>query len=69
VGVTQQLLFEFSYARSPEAAFKKECKLYHDLPALGNYSHPARPRGTTWQCPRCDILDMVSSRTKIKRTT
>jgi hypothetical protein len=60
VGVTKQLLFKFSYARSPEAAFRKECKLYHGLTALGNYSHPTRPKGTDWQCPRCDIFDVPS---------
>ena len=60
VGVTKQLLFKFSYAKSPEAAFRRECKLYHNFPALANYSHPARPKGTDWQCPRCDIFDVGS---------
>lgn len=62
VGVMKKLLFKFSYARSPEAAFKKECKLYHDLPALVNCGHPTRPKGTIWQCPRCNVFEMVSAR-------
>lgn len=56
VNVTKQLHFKFSYAKSPEAAFEKECRLYHDLPVLGSYNHPIRPKGTNWQCPRCDIF-------------
>jgi len=69
VGITKQLLFKFSYARSSEAAFKKECKLYHGLHSLGNHSHPTRPKGITWRCPRCGIFDMVSARKEIERTT
>ena len=67
VGASENLFFKFSYATSPEAAFGKECRLYHDLYALSNYSHPTRPAGTNWQCPRCDIFDMVSARTKRKK--
>jgi len=55
---TKDLLFKFSYANSPEAAFEKQCKYYHDFDPPGNYSHPARPRGTTWRCPRCDIFGL-----------
>ena len=69
VAMTKQLLFKFSYANSPEAAFKKECKLYHGLSALGNHSHPTRPKGTTWRCPRCGIFDMVSAKKEIESTT
>ena len=43
--VTKQLFFKFNYAKSPETVFERECKLYHDLPALGNYSHPTLPKG------------------------
>jgi hypothetical protein len=55
-GKADQLLFKFSYANSPKAAFEKECKFYHDFHPPGNHSHPARPKGTNWRCPRCDIF-------------
>ena len=49
-------LFKFSYATSPKAAFEKECENYHDFKPPGNDSHPDRPEGATWRCPRCDIF-------------
>ena len=58
VDKTKQLLFKFSYATSPEAAFEKECKIYHGFHPPGNYGHPTRPKGTTWRCPRCDIFGL-----------
>lgn len=49
--------FKFGYCGSPKAAFEKECSLWHDFGGpdgrLDNEVHPARPRGTTWTCPRC----------------
>jgi len=66
LGVSENLLFKFSYARSPEAAFKKECKLYHGLYAPGNRDHPTRAEGTNWECPLCKF-DMVSARIKRKK--
>lgn len=43
-----------------KAAFEKECALYHDFGGpqgqLDNEVHPARPEGTDWQCPRCDVF-------------
>jgi len=52
--------FMFSYAKSPKAAFEKECKNYHDCGGkeiLDNERHPQRPDGTNWKCPMCDIFD------------
>jgi len=57
VGNTTRPLFKFSYATSPKAAFEKECENYHDFDPPGNNSHPDRPNGTNWSCPRCDIFD------------
>ena len=57
VGQTARPLFKFSYATSPKAAFEKECESYHDFSPPENDSHPARPAGTAWRCPRCDIFD------------
>ena len=56
VGKTRRPLFKFSYATSAKAAFEKECENYHDFSPPGNDSHPARPAGTTWRCPRCSIF-------------
>lgn len=52
--------FKYSYADSPKEAFKKECENYHDFgesEKLDNDSHPDRPDGTDWKCPKCDIFD------------
>lgn len=51
--------FKYSYATSPKAAFEKECQNYHDFgesAKLDNKYHPARPDGTNWKCPVCDIF-------------
>jgi hypothetical protein len=55
VGKTEAELFMFSYAVSRRVAFEKECKLYHALSPPGNDTHPERPAGVAWTCPRCDI--------------
>lgn len=52
--------FKYSYASSPKAAFEKECENYHDFgesAKLANSSHPDRPNGAGWECPRCTIFD------------
>ena len=50
------LLFKYDVFDSQRAAFEKECQLYHDFNPPGNPLHPDRPRGTTWDCPRCRIF-------------
>ena len=57
VGNTRRPLFKFSYATSAKAAFEKECNNYHDFDPPGNTSHPARPVGSNWKCPRCRKFD------------
>jgi|SRR5690554_2076317 len=52
--------FKYAYATSPKAAFTKECENYHDFGGkdkLDNKSHPDRPNGSGWKCPKCDIFD------------
>jgi hypothetical protein len=52
--------FKYCYATSPKAAFEKECHNYHDFggsKSLDNEIHPARPAGSDWKCPVCDIFD------------
>lgn len=45
--------FKAGYYPTAQAAFIKECELYHDFTGLHNKVHPARPAGTYWACPRC----------------
>lgn len=62
--------FKFDISDSPQAAFTKECQLYH---AFGgpqgriphNKNHPERPQGSTWLCPfLCGAFDSQVSTTK-----
>jgi len=46
--------FKFSYAKSPQEAFEKECRNFHDFggaEVLDNDIHPAVPAGTKLSCP------------------
>ena len=49
--------FEYEYYPSAEAAFEKECLLWHYFGGpeggLDNENHPTPPADTNWQCPRC----------------
>lgn len=47
--------FKYEYYSNARAAFEKECHLYHDFNPADNSIHPARPRGTTYTCPRCGL--------------
>lgn len=53
--IGSEALFKYGYFASSQAAFEKECELFHDIKPPGNRVHPGRPRGTTWRCPRCRI--------------
>jgi hypothetical protein len=60
--------FKFAYADSSEAAFIKECQLYH---AFGgkiphNENHPERSQGATWSCPRCAIFESTKPQSVVK---
>ncbi len=53
-------MFRFSYAKSPKAAFEKECQNYHDfgeIDKLDNKNHPQKPDNTNRKCPVCDIFN------------
>jgi hypothetical protein len=54
--IGSEALFKYGYFASSQAAFEKECELFHDIKPPGNRVHPDRPRGTTWRCPRCRIF-------------
>jgi hypothetical protein len=43
--------FQFDYFGSAQAAFEKECQLYHDFSPPDNLVHPARPQNSTLSCP------------------
>jgi len=47
--------FMYEYCSSAQAAFEKECALYHDFEPRDNPIHPQRPPGTQWKCPRCGL--------------
>jgi hypothetical protein len=49
-------LFKYGYLPSSEAAFLKECELFHDVSPPRTLVHPGRPKGTSRECPRCRIF-------------
>jgi len=49
-------LFKFGYFPTSRAAFERECELFHDIGPPRNRVHPDRPKGTTWECPRCQLF-------------
>jgi len=53
--IGSEAAFKYDYFPSSQAAFERECELFHDIRPPGNRVHPDRPRGTTWRCPRCRI--------------
>jgi len=46
-------MFKYAVMTSARDAFLQECALFHDLRPPSTIIHPARPRGTDWQCPHC----------------
>jgi len=48
--------FRYEQCSSPQAAFEKECSLYHDFEPHDNPIHPQRPPGMQWKCPRCKLF-------------
>jgi hypothetical protein len=48
--------FKFDTSETPEAAFIKECELYHAFRGLDGGNHPDRPQGAMWQCPKCNVF-------------
>jgi hypothetical protein len=54
--IGSDIMFKFSFFSSPRAAFEKECELFHDFKPPGNRIHPGRPKGASWECPRCRIF-------------
>jgi hypothetical protein len=49
-------LFKYGYTPTLQAAFERECELFHDVRPPRSLVHPGRPKGTNWECPRCRIF-------------
>jgi hypothetical protein len=45
--------FKFEYCSTSIEAFEVECLLYHAFDPPDNKTHPSRPRGSFFKCPRC----------------
>lgn len=45
--------FKFRHYAAAEAAFERECELFHQFMPVGNFLHPERPPGSNWKCPKC----------------
>lgn len=48
--------FKYEYHDSPEDAFSKECRLYHEFNPPSTIAHPARPLGSKWKCAHCKVF-------------
>lgn len=45
--------FFFGYYRTAQAAYEKECWLYHTFRPADNVVHPAKPKNSRSICPEC----------------
>ncbi len=45
--------FKYVLTATAREAFERECELFHALRPPSNFTHPDRPRGSDWRCPRC----------------
>jgi hypothetical protein len=61
VGKKNYTHFKASYFSTAQAAFEKECSVYHDFGGvksdLDNDIHPDRPAGQSFVCKDCYIFD------------
>jgi hypothetical protein len=46
-------MFKYAVLGNAREAFLEECVLFHELRPPSTIIHPARQRGTDWQCPHC----------------
>ena len=54
--IGSDVMFKFAFFGSAQAAFEKECELFHHFGPPGNRIHPGRRKGTRWECPCCRIF-------------
>lgn len=45
--------FKYGFFQNAEAAYRRECAMYHDFSPPGNSVHPARPKGSWLTCHIC----------------
>ena len=45
--------FKFVVVSTAQEAFDLECDLFHRFKPRGNFTHPDRPRGSSWKCDHC----------------
>lgn len=45
--------FKYAFYPTPDVAYQKECRLYHDFGTSANQVHPARPQGSAARCAVC----------------
>jgi hypothetical protein len=50
--------FKFVVTASAREAFDRECELFHKFRPPSNFTHPDRPRGSDWRCPRCFLFHL-----------
>ena len=53
--------FKYDHFTTKRAAFEKECRMFHDFggtKSLVNDVHPARPSGTSYDCPVSSCTDL-----------
>lgn len=53
--------FKYGHFQTVKAAFEHECKMFHDFGGtakLDNDIHPARPKGTNYDCPVSGCTDL-----------
>jgi hypothetical protein len=58
-GLGKYSAFKADYTVSAQAAFERECRMFHDFGGdrlLDNKVHPARPAGRMFKCPACTIF-------------
>jgi len=48
--------FKYEYHATPEDAFAKECRLYHEYNPPSTIAHPPRPNGSKWKCAECKVF-------------
>jgi hypothetical protein len=65
--------FKYAYADSSEAAFIKECNLYHAFSGpegkiLHNKNHPEKTKNTTWLCPKCGVYESQNAAVAIQHS-
>lgn len=46
-------VFKYGFFDNAEAAYRKECAMYHDFSPPDNSVHPARPKGSRLTCGAC----------------